>query len=93
MKRKLMFLALAAVGFASCNGGLQKGDGGLLYNIIVDKPTPKIQVGDFVDINFVIKNDADSTLVSSYKKGNPVPPIMQKAKTKPDNYSALLLMS
>jgi FKBP-type peptidyl-prolyl cis-trans isomerase FkpA len=93
MKRRLMFLALAAIGFAGCNGGLQKGEGGMLYNIIVDKPTPKIQIGDFVDINFVIKNDADSTLVSSYEMGHPVPQIMQKAQSKGDIYSALLLMS
>ena len=87
-----MFFALAAIGLASCNG-FKKGDGGLLYNIIVDKPTPKIQVGDFVDINFVIKNDADSTLVSSYEMGHPVPQIMQKPQSKGDIYAALLLLS
>ena len=33
MKKNLIFLALAAVGLASCNGGFKKGAHGLLYNI------------------------------------------------------------
>ena len=32
-----MFLALATIGLASCNGGFKKGDAGMLYNIYVDK--------------------------------------------------------
>ena len=91
--RKLMFLAIAAVGLASCNGGFKKGDGGMLYNIIEDKSTPNIKLGDFVDINFTIKNDADSVMVSSYDMGHPVPQIMQKPQSPGDIYAALLLMS
>ena len=33
MKKNLMFLALASMGLASCNGGFKQGDGGMLYDI------------------------------------------------------------
>jgi len=66
-----MFLTLAAIGLASCNGGFKKGPGGLLYNIVTDKSGPSIQAGDFVTLNYIIKNDADSVLTSSYETGQP----------------------
>lgn len=88
-----MFLALAAIGLASCNGGFKKGDAGLLYNIIVDKAGPSIQPGDFIAVNFIIKNDADSVLASSYETGNPAPQIVQKSNAKGDVISGLMLLS
>src|ERR1700729_3904861 len=93
MKKRLMFLALAAMGLASCNGGLKKAPGGLLYNIINDKPGPSIKVGDFVSINFIVKNDADSVMASSYEMGHAVPNIMPKPQYKGDIYAGLLLLS
>src|ERR1700761_282321 len=93
MKRKLMFLAVAAVALASCNGGFKKADGGLLYNIISDKSGPSIQPGDFVSINFIIKNDADSVLASSYDMGHQAPQIMPKSTRKGDIISGLSLLS
>ena len=45
MKKNLMFLALATIGLASCNGGFKKAPGGLLYNINIDKSGPKIKEG------------------------------------------------
>lgn len=88
-----MFFALAALGLASCNGGFKKGDGGLLYNIITDKPGPSIKPGDFVALNFVIKNDADSVLQSSYDAGHPVPAMVQKPAFKGDVFAGLSLLS
>jgi FKBP-type peptidyl-prolyl cis-trans isomerase FkpA len=93
MKRKLMFLALAAVGLASCNGGFKKGDAGLLYNIVEDKAGPSIQPGDFIAVNFIIKNDADSVLASSYETGNVAPQIIQKSPNKGDVISGLFMLS
>jgi len=93
MKKKLMFMALAALGLASCNGGFKKGEGGLLYNIITDKSGPSIMPGDFVSINFIIKNDADSVLVSSYEMGHQVPQIIQKPQFKGDIYAGIAMLS
>jgi len=67
-----MFLALAAIALASCNGGFTKGDSGMEYKIIDDKSGPSIKEGDFISFNFIVKTDADSVLQSSYDKGQPV---------------------
>ncbi|MDB5139944.1 MAG: hypothetical protein JWR12_1860 [Mucilaginibacter sp.] len=92
MKRKLVFLALAAFGLASCNG-FKKGDGGLLYNIIVDKGGPSIKPGDFVSLNLTLKNDADSVIGSTYQMGHPAMQMMQKPQAKGDIYQGLELLS
>src|ERR1700709_232276 len=93
MKRKLMFLALAAIGLASCNGGFKKGPGGLLYNIITDKAGPNIKPGDFISINFVIKNDADSVLASSYEMGHQAPQLIPKPQKAGDIFTGLSYLS
>src|ERR1700744_6386361 len=71
MKKNVILLALAAVGLASCNGGFKKATHGVLYNINVDKSGTNIKQGDYVVMNLVLKNDADSVLVSSYDIGHP----------------------
>ena len=92
MKRKLMFLALAAIGLASCNGGFKKGAGGLLYDVIKSKSGQAIKEGDFVAINFIQKSDADSVLASTYENGHSVPLIMRKPQFKGDIYAGLMLL-
>ncbi|HZY37551.1 MAG TPA: FKBP-type peptidyl-prolyl cis-trans isomerase [Mucilaginibacter sp.] len=93
MKRKLMFLALAAMGLASCNGGFKKAPGGLLYDIVVDKAGPSIQPGDFVSLNITLKNDADSVLFSTYDQGSPFMRVMQKPQQASDVFSGFLYLS
>jgi len=78
MKKNLMFLALATIGLASCNGGYKQAPGGLLYNIHIDKGGPKIKVGDFISVNVVAKTDADSVIFSTYEQGNRSDRILQK---------------
>jgi FKBP-type peptidyl-prolyl cis-trans isomerase FkpA len=92
MKRKLMFLALAAIGLASCNGGFKKGAGGLLYDIIKDKGAPRIKEGDFVSLNVIIKNDADSVLLSTYDNGIQSMELLPKSQQKGDVLSAIELL-
>jgi FKBP-type peptidyl-prolyl cis-trans isomerase FkpA len=83
MKKRLMFLALAAMGLASCNGGFNKGDGGLLYKIVDDKSGPSIKEGDFMVFNYTVKNDADSVMQSTFEKGQPQPLTMPSLKGQP----------
>jgi len=78
MKKNLMFLVIAALGLASCNGGFKQAPGGLLYNIHIDKSGPKIKEGDFISLNAVTKTDGDSVLFSSYEQGAASNSIMQK---------------
>src|ERR1700744_5330605 len=93
MKKRLMFLALAAIGFASCNGGFQKMDGGILYNIVDDKSGPSIKEGDFIIFNYTIKTDADSILQSSANRGVPQEMVMQKVQGKGNIMSVFSLLS
>jgi FKBP-type peptidyl-prolyl cis-trans isomerase FkpA len=93
MKKNLMFLALAAIGLASCNGGYKKGNNGMLYNIYTEKSGPRIKVGDFVLANLVIKNDADSVLLSTYEQGRPSPMLLPKPQFKGDIYDAITLLT
>src|ERR1700749_4388270 len=93
MKKRLMFLALAAIGLASCNGGFKKGEGGMLYNIITDKSGPTIQPGDFVSLNLTLKTDADSVVGSTYENGLPFMQPIQKPQTKGDVISGIEMLS
>jgi FKBP-type peptidyl-prolyl cis-trans isomerase FkpA len=93
MKKNLMFLALAAIGLASCNGGYKKGNNGMLYNIYTEKSGPRIKEGDFVLANLVIKNDADSVLLSTYEQGRPSPMLLPKPQFKGDIYEAITLLT
>ena len=88
-----MFLALAAIGLASCNGGFKQGDGGMLYKIVKDEPGPSIQPGDFVSLNFIVKTDADSVLASSYDMGHVSTQIMPKPQSKGDIYEGFTKLS
>ncbi len=93
MKKRLMFLALAAIGLASCNGGFKKGEGGLLYNIITEKSGPKIQAGDFVALNLTLKTDADSVVGSTYDNGLPFMQQIQKPQAAGDIISGIQKLS
>ncbi|MCC8408339.1 FKBP-type peptidyl-prolyl cis-trans isomerase [Mucilaginibacter sp. UR6-1] len=93
MKKGFMFFALAALAMASCNGGFKQAPGGLLYNIHNDKEGTTIKEGDFLAVNVITKNDADSVLSSTYDAGNSAPVLMQKPQAKGDIYAALQLLS
>lgn len=86
-----MFLALATIGIAGCNG-FKKGDSGLLYKIVEDKSGPSIKAGDFVSLNVIIKNDADSVMMSSYEAGHREQ-LIEKVQQKGDIFSALTELS
>lgn len=88
-----MFLALAAIGLASCTGGFKKGPGGLLYNIHVDKSGPKIKEGDFISVQLIAKTDGDSVLFSTYKEGRSILTPMPKPQAKGDIYAGIQLLT
>jgi FKBP-type peptidyl-prolyl cis-trans isomerase FkpA len=93
MKKNLMFLAFAALGLASCNGGFKKGNGGLLYDIHVDKGGAKIKEGDFVSLNLIAKTDGDSVLMSTYEQGRPILTLLQKAQSGGDIFAGVKLLA
>ncbi len=88
-----MFLAVAAIGLASCNSGLKKGEGGMLYSIHEDKEGPTVKEGDFVAVNLIAKNDADSVLINTYDNGQASPSLMPKPQYKGDIYSGIAMLS
>jgi FKBP-type peptidyl-prolyl cis-trans isomerase FkpA len=67
MKKGLLIMTVAALGFAACNGGLKKGPAGLLYSIHTDEKGDSIKEGDFISLNIVAKTDGDSVLYNSYE--------------------------
>ncbi|WP_299290939.1 FKBP-type peptidyl-prolyl cis-trans isomerase [uncultured Mucilaginibacter sp.] len=93
MKKNLVFLTVAALAFAGCNGGFKKGDNGLLYKIYTDAPGTNIKAGDFISVNVIAKTDKDSLLVSSYDQGRPSNLLVQKPLYKGDLYSGLMMLS
>lgn len=88
MKKRFMFLAVAAIGLASCNSGFKEAPGGMLYDIHVDKGGPKIQQGDFISVDLVVKTDGDSLLFSTYQQGHPQLAVLPKLQTHGDIMSA-----
>src|SRR6195952_1879799 len=93
MKKNLMFLAFAALGLVSCNGGFKKGNGGLLYDIHVDKGGQKIKVGDFISLNLIAKTDGDSVLMSTYEAGHPIITLLQKPQSSGDIFAGVELLA
>jgi FKBP-type peptidyl-prolyl cis-trans isomerase FkpA len=93
MKKNLMFLAFAALGLASCNGGFKKGNGGLLYDILADKGGAKVKEGDFVSLNLIAKTDGDSVLMSTYEQGRPILTLLQKPQTNGDIFAGVKLLA
>ncbi len=67
MKKGLLILTVAALGFAACTGGPKKGPAGLLYTIHEDAKGDSIGEGDFISLNIIAKTDADSILYNSYE--------------------------
>lgn len=92
MKKNWKYLAVIAIGFASCKGGFKQGDGGMLYNIVDHKSSTTIKEGDFVSLQGVIKTEGDSLLSSTYEMGRPSALMMPKPQFKGDLPSALLLL-
>jgi FKBP-type peptidyl-prolyl cis-trans isomerase FkpA len=95
MKKQFMFLALASLGLGltSCNGGFKKTQGGLLYEIHSTQNNTTIQPGDFVFLNMIVKNDADSVMFSTYESGQEQHLIVPKPQSKVDIISGLLLLA
>lgn len=92
MKKNWKYLAVIAIGFASCKGGFKQGDGGMLYNIVEHKSSTTIKEGDFVSLQGIIKTEGDSLLSSTYEMGRPSALMMPKPQFKGDLPSALLLL-
>lgn len=93
MKKNLVFLTVAALAFAACNGGFKKGDNGLLYKIYTDVPGKNIQTGDFVSVNVIAKTDGDSVLFNSYDMGRASQLLVAKPMYKGDLYTGLMMLS
>jgi len=92
MKKNLMFVVLAAIGLASCNGGFKQDPSGILYNLHSEKSKTKIKEGDFIAASVVIKNDADSVFFNSYDGGQSQFLIVEKPQFKGDMMDGLKLV-
>jgi FKBP-type peptidyl-prolyl cis-trans isomerase FkpA len=92
MKKNLVFLTVAALAFAGCNG-FKKGDNGLMYKIYTDAPGKNIQTGDFVSVNVIAKTDSGKELFNSYEMGRASQLLVAKPMYKGDLYTGLMMLS
>lgn len=93
MKKGLLILSVAALGFAACNGGFKKGPAGLLYNIHDDVKGDSIADGDFISLNIIAKTDGDSVLYNSYELDRPSQTFVSKPTYPGDLFYAIKLLS
>nr|WP_294894580.1 FKBP-type peptidyl-prolyl cis-trans isomerase [uncultured Pedobacter sp.] len=93
MKKGLLILSVAALGFAACNGGFKKGPAGLLYNIHNDVKGDSIADGDFISLNIIAKTDGDSVLYNSYELDRPSQTFVSKPAYPGDLFYAIKLLS
>ncbi|HET8828803.1 MAG TPA: FKBP-type peptidyl-prolyl cis-trans isomerase [Pelobium sp.] len=93
MKKGLLILSVAALGFAACNGGFKKGPAGLLYNIHNDVKGDSIADGDFISLNIIAKTDGDSVLYNSYELDRPSQTFVSKPAYEGDLFYAIKLLS
>ncbi|WP_442794793.1 FKBP-type peptidyl-prolyl cis-trans isomerase [Pelobium manganitolerans] len=93
MKKGLLILSVAALGFAACNGGFKKGPAGLMYNIHDDVKSDSIADGDFISLNIIAKTDGDSVLYNSYELDRPSQTFVSKPSYDGDLFYAIKLLS
>lgn len=93
MKKGLLILSVAALGFAACGGGFKKGPSGLLYNIHNDVKGDSIADGDFISLNIIAKTDGDSVLYNSYELDRPSQTFVSKPAYEGDLFYAIKLLS
>jgi FKBP-type peptidyl-prolyl cis-trans isomerase FkpA len=93
MKKGLLVLAVAALGFAACSGGLKKGPAGLMYSIHEDAKGDSIAEGDFISLHVRAKTDADSSLYDSYELGRASQTFVPKPVYDGDLFYAIKLLT
>ncbi|MBD3750209.1 MAG: FKBP-type peptidyl-prolyl cis-trans isomerase [Sphingobacteriales bacterium] len=93
MKKGLLILTVAALGFTACNGGFKKGPAGLLYKIDNDVKGDSIQEGDFISLEVVAKTEADSVMYSTYELGKSTQTLVQKPAYPGDLFYAIKMLN
>jgi len=72
--------------------GYTAGPGGMLYKIYTHSDGPKVQVGNFININAVGKTDNDSVLFNTYDS-HPILTMVPKPQFHGDVFTALQYLS
>lgn len=92
MKKGLLLITIAALGFVACKG-TKKGPAGLVYTIHEDVKSDSIKEGDFISLNLTAKTDADSVLYNSYELGRASQTYVPKPVYDGDLFYAIKLLS
>lgn len=85
----LPIYSFAQTGVAS---DYEAGPGGLLYKIYTHHSGPKIQIGNFININAVGKTDNDSVLFNTYDS-HPLLTVVPKPQFKGDIFTGIQYLS
>jgi len=82
------------LGLVGCsNAGFDQTKNGLMYKIHTHGNTKKAKIGDYVEMEFVVKTDKDSVLSSTYKAKKPVKFMVQKSRSVADLMDIIQLLS
>src|SRR6476659_2796968 len=93
MKKGLLILTVAALGFAACNGGFKKGPAGLLYNIHNDVKGDSIAEGDFISLQVIAKTEGDSVMYNTYDFGKATQTLVPKPTYDGDLFYAIKMLN
>ncbi|WP_353134575.1 FKBP-type peptidyl-prolyl cis-trans isomerase [Pseudopedobacter sp.] len=93
MKKGILIMSMAALGFAACQGGFEKGPAGLEYKIHTHAAGDSIKEGDFISLNIIAKTDADSVLYNSYEMGRASQTFVPKPMYDGDLFYAIMKLS
>jgi FKBP-type peptidyl-prolyl cis-trans isomerase len=72
--------------------GYETGPGGMLYKIYTHNNGPKIQVGNFINVNAVGKTDGDSVLFNTYDS-HPILTVVPKTRLTGDVFAGMKYLS
>ncbi len=85
---------LFVIGLMGCsNAGFDQTKNGVLYKIHTHGNTKKAKIGDYVEMQFIVKTDKDSVLSSTYKAKRPVKFMVQKSRSIADLMDVIQLLS
>ena len=69
--------------------GLINDNNGFQYKIYLHKTDLKINIGDFVNLDLIVKNEFNTPIFNSYNNGMPIQIIVNKGVSNGDIMSAL----
>ena len=87
-------ILICVLSLVSCsNSGYDQTKAGALYKIHTSGNTKKAKIGDYVEMNFVVKTVKDYVIISTYKTKRPAKFMVQKGRSISDLMDVIQLLA